>query len=108
VVAWQDWLTPLWRRCAGGCHLNRPIDKLVRNAGFAIVELKAGYMGRPKVATFMYDRAGPPLLARRPRARSRAVHILLPNGLPETKELSLGKEGGVERADGTPKMRVQR
>jgi ubiquinone/menaquinone biosynthesis C-methylase UbiE len=61
VVAWQDWLTPLWRRCAGGCHLNRPIDKLVRNAGFAIVELKAGYMGRPKVATFMYEGTAKPV-----------------------------------------------
>jgi ubiquinone/menaquinone biosynthesis C-methylase UbiE len=28
VVGWQDRLTPLWRRCAGGCHLNRPIDEL--------------------------------------------------------------------------------
>jgi SAM-dependent methyltransferase len=55
VAGWQDRLTPLWRRCAGGCHLNRPIDELVRDAGFAIVELEAGYMGRSKVATFMYE-----------------------------------------------------
>jgi SAM-dependent methyltransferase len=55
VAGWQDRLTPFWRRCAGGCHLNRPIDELVRDAGFAIAELEAGYMGRPKVATFMYE-----------------------------------------------------
>jgi hypothetical protein len=62
VVGWQDRLTPLWRRCAGGCHLNRPIDEFVRNAGFAIVELEVGYMGRPKVATFMYQGTAKPVL----------------------------------------------
>ncbi len=55
VVRWQDRLTPLWHRCSGGCHLNRPIDALVRQAGFAITRLEKGYMGGPRFATFMYE-----------------------------------------------------
>ena len=29
VARWQDRLDPLWRRVAGGCHLNRKIDDLI-------------------------------------------------------------------------------
>jgi SAM-dependent methyltransferase len=36
IVQWQDRMTPIWRRLAGGCHLNRPIDRLVEASGFAI------------------------------------------------------------------------
>lgn len=34
----QDWLTPVWRRIAGGCRLDRRTVETVRNAGFASVE----------------------------------------------------------------------
>ena len=34
VRKWQDRLTPLWCHFAGGCHLNRKSDDLVRAAGF--------------------------------------------------------------------------
>lgn len=34
----QDWLTPVWRRLAGGCRLNRRTVGTVRDAGFAAVE----------------------------------------------------------------------
>lgn len=30
----QDRFTPAWKRAFGGCHLNRPIDRLVTDAGF--------------------------------------------------------------------------
>ncbi len=30
----QDWITPLWRPLAGGCHLNRRTVEAVRRAGF--------------------------------------------------------------------------
>jgi ubiquinone/menaquinone biosynthesis C-methylase UbiE len=30
----QDAVTPLWRRIAGGCHLNRPAVDLLRESGF--------------------------------------------------------------------------
>jgi ubiquinone/menaquinone biosynthesis C-methylase UbiE len=55
VALWQDRLTPLWRRCAGGCHLNRKIDDLIRGAGFRLVELKADYAPGPRAMTFMYE-----------------------------------------------------
>jgi SAM-dependent methyltransferase len=34
VGKWQNRLTPFWRAFAGGCHLNRKMDDLVRGAGF--------------------------------------------------------------------------
>lgn len=32
----QDWLTPVWKPMAGGCHLNRETDKIARAAGLAV------------------------------------------------------------------------
>jgi len=55
VVAWQDRLTPLWKRVGGGCHLNRKIDDLIRAAGFDIVELKANYLPGPRPMTYTYQ-----------------------------------------------------
>lgn len=37
----QDWMTPVWRRVAGGCHLNRRTVDAVRAAGFAPVTTRA-------------------------------------------------------------------
>ena len=56
VKKWQDRLTPLWKRIAGGCHLNRPISGLLEQAGFHITHLTTGYMkhGR-KPMTFLYQ-----------------------------------------------------
>jgi ubiquinone/menaquinone biosynthesis C-methylase UbiE len=52
---WQDRLTPVWRRLAGGCHLNRPIDQLVERSGLHLVELETGYLVKgPRVATYHY------------------------------------------------------
>jgi len=55
VARWQDRLTPLWKPIAGGCHLNRKIDALIRDAGFAIMDIQAGYMRGPRPFTFMYE-----------------------------------------------------
>ena len=55
VRAWQDRLTPLWKRIAGGCHLNRKIDELILAAGFQIVELKTGYLPGPRPMTYVYQ-----------------------------------------------------
>jgi ubiquinone/menaquinone biosynthesis C-methylase UbiE len=55
VARWQDRLTPLWKPIAGGCHLNRKIDALIRDAGFAVTDLRAGYMRGPRPFTFMYE-----------------------------------------------------
>lgn len=43
VAAWQHRLTPWWRRVAGGCHLDRPIDALLRSGGFRLEHLQRGY-----------------------------------------------------------------
>jgi len=55
VVRWQNRLTPFWKRISGGCHLNRPIDQLIRGAGFRVEKLETGYMDGPKPMTFMYE-----------------------------------------------------
>ena len=55
VARWQDRLTPLWKPIAGGCHLNRPMAALIRDAGFKLPDLHAGYMAGPKPFTFMYE-----------------------------------------------------
>jgi ubiquinone/menaquinone biosynthesis C-methylase UbiE len=55
VARWQDRLTPLWKPIAGGCHLNRKIDALIHDAGFAVTDLRAGYMRGPRPFTFMYE-----------------------------------------------------
>jgi SAM-dependent methyltransferase len=54
VRRWQERLTPVWRRVAGGCHLDRPIDQLIGGAGLSLDELEARYVGRPRFGTFFY------------------------------------------------------
>lgn len=55
VSAWQDRLTPLWRKIAGGCHLNRDIPRLLHAGGFSATALQTGYLpGTPKFAGFNY------------------------------------------------------
>jgi ubiquinone/menaquinone biosynthesis C-methylase UbiE len=55
VVAWQDRLTPLWKRISGGCHLNRKVDELITAAGFQITELKTFYLPGPHPMTYTYQ-----------------------------------------------------
>jgi ubiquinone/menaquinone biosynthesis C-methylase UbiE len=40
VQRWQDRLTPIWKRIAGGCHLNRAISHLIEDAGFRIEQME--------------------------------------------------------------------
>jgi ubiquinone/menaquinone biosynthesis C-methylase UbiE len=47
VRNWQNRLTPLWKRLAGGCHLNRPISSLIVDAGFHLAKVRTGYMPGP-------------------------------------------------------------
>jgi ubiquinone/menaquinone biosynthesis C-methylase UbiE len=54
VLAWQDRLTPVWKRIGGGCHLNRPIDDLIAGAGFHITQIERGYSRGPKPMTYLY------------------------------------------------------
>lgn len=55
VRKWQNRLTPWWRRFTGGCHLNRKMDDLVREAGFTIEDLRTEYVPGPRPMTFMYE-----------------------------------------------------
>jgi ubiquinone/menaquinone biosynthesis C-methylase UbiE len=55
IRKWQNRLTPFWRKCAGGCHLNRKMDDLVRDAGFTIGELRTEYVAGPRALAFMYE-----------------------------------------------------
>lgn len=55
VRRFQDRATPLWRRIAGGCHLNRTIDRLIGQAGFRFEGLETGYLvSGPRALTFHY------------------------------------------------------
>jgi ubiquinone/menaquinone biosynthesis C-methylase UbiE len=55
VAAWQDRLTPIQRRLAGGCHLNRPIDDLVRGSGLEVRTLDRYYLKGPKALGYMFE-----------------------------------------------------
>jgi ubiquinone/menaquinone biosynthesis C-methylase UbiE len=44
VARWQDRLTPLWRRLAVDCNLNRPVVGLLQEAGFGIEVLDQHYL----------------------------------------------------------------
>ena len=54
VVRWQDRLTPLWRKVTGGCHLNRPIDELLAQGGFQVIEIERGYGAGPRIGAYLY------------------------------------------------------
>ena len=55
VAVWQDRLTPLWKRIGGGCHLNRRIDEIMKEAGFQISELTTSYIPGPRPMTYTYQ-----------------------------------------------------
>jgi ubiquinone/menaquinone biosynthesis C-methylase UbiE len=55
VVAWQERLTPMWKKIGGGCHLNRKVDELIAAAGFQILELKTCYLPGPRPMTYTYQ-----------------------------------------------------
>jgi ubiquinone/menaquinone biosynthesis C-methylase UbiE len=55
VAGWQDRLTPIQRRIAGGCHLNRPIDQLVIGSGLELVRLENYYAKGPRPFGYMFE-----------------------------------------------------
>ena len=52
VARWQRRITPVQRRVAGGCHLDRPVRAMVEAAGFEVVSAKEFY--GPGVRPFVY------------------------------------------------------
>jgi ubiquinone/menaquinone biosynthesis C-methylase UbiE len=55
VEHWQHRITPVWRHMAGGCHLNRKIDELIRLAGFDLTNLQVEYAPGPRTMSYMYQ-----------------------------------------------------
>ncbi|MEG9861267.1 MAG: class I SAM-dependent methyltransferase [Parvularculales bacterium] len=55
VRRWQSRITPLWRRIAGGCHLNRNIPNLIEGNGFKAESMETMYLpSTPRFAGFNY------------------------------------------------------
>jgi len=54
VRRWQNRINPLWKRVAGGCHLNRAIPRLIAAGGFEVESLETDYLSGPKFATYNY------------------------------------------------------
>jgi ubiquinone/menaquinone biosynthesis C-methylase UbiE len=55
IAAWQNRITPSWKKVSGGCHLNRAIDKMITQANFEIESIERFYQRKmPKTAGFIY------------------------------------------------------
>jgi ubiquinone/menaquinone biosynthesis C-methylase UbiE len=52
---WQHRLNPIWRRITGGCRLDRDLPAVLRDAGFAVDELTAGYSGAVRWLSYTYQ-----------------------------------------------------
>ena len=53
VARWQDRLQPLWMPLAGGCHLDRDVPLLLRDAGLN-AQLDQGYIAGPRPLAYHY------------------------------------------------------
>ena len=55
VKRWQHRITPVWKKIGGGCHVNRPIPRLIENAGFKLTDMQTMYLpGTPRFAGYNY------------------------------------------------------
>ncbi len=55
VRRWQRRITPLWKAIGGGCHVGRPIPKLIQDAGFKVEDMQTMYLpSTPRFAGFNY------------------------------------------------------
>jgi ubiquinone/menaquinone biosynthesis C-methylase UbiE len=54
VARWQKRLNPIQGFVAGGCKLDVPIERAIREAGFELAELETFYTVGPKFMAFMY------------------------------------------------------
>jgi len=55
IQAWQHRLSPIWRRIAGGCNMDRKIDDLLLAGGFKIAELSTSYFPGPSILTYTFQ-----------------------------------------------------
>jgi len=54
VRRWQKRMSPAWKLLGGGCHLDRPIPRLIEAAGFDCRDLQAAYIPGWRPACFNY------------------------------------------------------
>jgi ubiquinone/menaquinone biosynthesis C-methylase UbiE len=55
IARWQDRVNPMQKRLFGGCHLNRPIERLLVDAGFEMTRLDNYYLRGPKPLGYMFE-----------------------------------------------------
>jgi ubiquinone/menaquinone biosynthesis C-methylase UbiE len=55
VARAQNRLTPLQRRVAGGCHLNRPIERLLLESGLELTRLDNYYLRGPRAFGYTFE-----------------------------------------------------
>ena len=53
LARWQDRIQPWWMPLAGGCHLDRDVPALLREAGLK-AQVDQGYTPGPRVLTYHY------------------------------------------------------
>ena len=53
IQKWQHRITPVWKKIAGGCNLNRNIEELIIAGGFEFKDLKKKYIKGPKIASYL-------------------------------------------------------
>ena len=54
VSKWQHRLNPYNMAMVGGCHLNRPIDAIVRDSPFEVDGVENFHLSGPRFATYLY------------------------------------------------------
>ena len=54
VQKWQHRISPIWKKIAGGCNLNRNIEEIILAGGFKFRDLNKKYIKGPKIASFIY------------------------------------------------------
>jgi len=55
VARWQHRLDPVQRRLFGGCHLSRPIDRLVARSGLDVGPIDTYYIKGPRAFGHMFE-----------------------------------------------------
>jgi ubiquinone/menaquinone biosynthesis C-methylase UbiE len=52
---WQRWLTPMWRRVSGGCHLDRDIAAILHASGYRSDDLRADYAEGARWLSYTFE-----------------------------------------------------
>ena len=52
VRTWQHRIDPVWTRLAGGCHITRPIPRMIESAGFEFDDVESAYLPGARIASY--------------------------------------------------------